>query len=452
MPALRYNTQSTNPSYDDPEDDRDGIFYVGTISNDGDTKSKGEMLSEKWLPKAVALCKHLWPSAKHDTLPVKYLAHGSNNLVFSFTMMIIDDESVDYILRIPEAEDAIRRSVAILDLDAVFDGLSHDQRLLLAKQLAQLHKRIESITNPVAGTINVHETNFQPGDDPGPRTFLDLPGSEICPNSCNPVDWSHSENEFISLDRLRRDIMLAIIQRRRYQAKYRKMPWLFRYKIYRRCQKMVESMTNFGLFKPQNDIISLVHPNLWPRNIMVDFTPDIVITGTLDWDEAMFAPRFVSRIPPRWLWCSCSEDEDSSRYTGFQMEPLDPKENNPDSPENAEIKRVFDDAMGKSWVSEATGNGYAIARQLYMFSLRTAFQQGCCIPRMFRTIKIWNRLHTAITSGSDHSLEAIYQESYSDTDEENHSENEYSDNEYSDDDDSEHDDSEEGNLDHPEYD
>ncbi len=51
---------------------------------------------------------------------------------------------------------------------------------------------------------------------------------------------------------------------------------------------------------------SLAHLDLAPRNILVDLTafPNTsrrVITGILDWDSAVLAPRFLSCYPPLWI-------------------------------------------------------------------------------------------------------------------------------------------------------
>ena len=48
----------------------------------------------------------------------------------------------------------------------------------------------------------------------------------------------------------------------------------------------------------------LCHEDLAARNIMAKVNNDglLKITGVLDWDGAMFAPRFMSCLPPDWIW------------------------------------------------------------------------------------------------------------------------------------------------------
>ncbi|KAL2051408.1 hypothetical protein ABVK25_008275 [Lepraria finkii] len=44
--------------------------------------------------------------------------------------------------------------------------------------------------------------------------------------------------------------------------------------------------------------------NAAPRNVMVNIQADgpAAITGILDWDSAVFGPKFVGCAPPIWLW------------------------------------------------------------------------------------------------------------------------------------------------------
>lgn len=395
------------------------------LRNDTDTDSceedteqnEEENLSKKWLSKAVALCKRLWPSAKPNTLSVRYLSRGSFNTVFSLSMVISDDTPVDYVLRIPETESTIPRTAAILEylasfpdlkvpkvitwdatsnnplengyvilsrvpgkcLNKVWKDLAHDQKLLLAKELARQLLRIESVTNPIAGTIKVHEAGFRHGDQVNERIFVEAFGANVKEIPADPINWLNSDNGLLPLDRLRHDppglsvneIMSAVFKRRIYQAENHEFPNTYFLSFFRPCQNIIESMIDSNIFEPQSDAICLCHPDLFPRNIMVDFSPDIVISGTLDWDDALFVPRFASRVPPYWLWKTAPEQ--ATEYDYFQREPLDPAEIEADSPENTEIQRVFEDTIGESWVSEATGKWFPLARKLLKFSQETVY-------------------------------------------------------------------------------
>ncbi|KAI4869602.1 hypothetical protein F4820DRAFT_384488 [Hypoxylon rubiginosum] len=387
--------------------------------HDDEKECDEQRLTKKWQSKAIALCKDLWPSAKHNTLSVKYLSHGSYNTVFSLSMVMTDGQPVEYVLRIPDAELPIPRTAAILEylneftdlkvprvitwdatannslensyiilsripgkcLQDVWEDLTHDQKLRLAQELAQQFLQIESVTNSSAGAIKVHEKGFRHGDEVSERIFVEALATDIWEAPGNPINWFNGDNGLLPLERLRHDppnlnvndIMLAIFKRRIYQAKNYTDPQDCYLDTYELCQDVVEDMVKLGIFESESDAICLHHTDLFPRNIMVDFSPDITITGVLDWDVTLFAPRFAGRAPPRWLWQSTPQDE--SEYAKFDMEPLDPNDNEPDSPENAEIKIAFEAAVGEKWLSESTEKWYPFARRLLRFGRQNIYDE-----------------------------------------------------------------------------
>ncbi|OTA63556.1 hypothetical protein K449DRAFT_394126 [Hypoxylon sp. EC38] len=431
---------------DDNSDEND--CENGTCQCESDEKT----LSDRWLSKATQLCEYLWPSPQHGTHSVQYLSCGSFNAVFSLLMMDPDGQSAEYVLRIPTGDQAytdVSRTAAILQylakytdlkvpevirwdatednpldnsyiilsrvagksLHDVWEDLTHHQKLLVAKELAHLYLQIETITHPIAGSMNVHKKKFHPGDEVINHLFVQPLGTEHVELPENPINWYDENNGLLPLDRLQYDppdlsmddIMLAIFKRRIYQAENREEPLGFLYETLDPCLETIEQMVDMELFDPPNDIICLHHPDLFPRNIMVDFSPDITITGIIDWDGAMFLPRFANRILPRWLWVSWTESE--SDPSNVDAEPLDPKKNEPDSPENAEIKATFEDAIGESWVAEATDRRYFFARQLLTFGTALFYREED-INNIHARIEEWKssfaqELDDSASSGSE---------------------------------------------------
>ncbi|KAI0387762.1 hypothetical protein F5Y04DRAFT_286769 [Hypomontagnella monticulosa] len=409
--------------HDNDSDDSDDSDDNDSDDNDNDDSDNDEpeekwdeqREAERWLPKAIALCKHLWPSAEYDSESVKYITCGSYNIVFGISMTL-DGEPVEYVLRISTEEDNVARSAAIFEhmakfpglkvpklikwddtqdnplgnaytilsrvpgksLDQVLKDITHEQKLLLAKELAKLYHELESITSPVAGVFSLRK-NGPLGGEISDRIFIEPFGAGTVEFIEEKIDWNVEDNGYLPLDRVRHDppglsvteIISVIFKRRLYGIEYQDPPADYLYWFLDRCEDTILAMIKLELLRPLDDTICLHHTDLFPRNIMVDFTPDIVITGTLDWDDAEFVPRFGGRIPPRWLWRTEPDSEcDSWR---FDLEPLDPKDNEPDSPENAEVKRVFEDAMGENWVSEATAAVCPYARRLLTFSRRSLY-------------------------------------------------------------------------------
>lgn len=384
--------------------------------------------SNYWVPRAVTLCRQVWPAAKHDTISVAFLAEGTHNKVFSITLQNHKSQWRRFVLRIPKREDTLPGVAGIMSylwtttslripkiitwdptrhnplehafiilsrlpgqpLDKILPVLEHGHKIKLAQELARLYHQIEANTNNVAGSIRSHERVELPEYTLSTGTFVQPFGTEYHTIPGNPMDWGNADSRMLPLERLRRDlpglstngIMLAIYRRRIYEAKNKRTPLDHLLEYYEPCQNMIQDMIDIGLFKLENNVISLHHPDLMPRNIMVDFTPDIVITGVLDWDEALFTPRFAGRVLPRWLWRKLNSEED-------EEEPLDTVENEPDSSENAEVKRAFERAVGGEWLSEATDKHFPFARKLLRFGHRDN-------PEDYDKIWMWERRWNAL--------------------------------------------------------
>ncbi|KAK7920943.1 hypothetical protein PG985_008965 [Apiospora marii] len=395
---------------------------------------------EETIDRITALCKQLWPSVEDGTIHVQYLDEGTYNQVFVISCADFAGQLPDMVLRLPWDGGSITRTVSILEyldrytelkvpkvihwdaskdnalghdyvimtripgraLQSVYGDLSHEQKIIVAKQVAQLYRQMEAITSPIAGRIKAHG-ELSPGEDASNNVFIQPFGTEWLEVADNPVDWDNKENGILPIGRLRYDppglsineIMIPIYQRRIYSSLNRPTPFDWNMDLFEPLQEMVQGMVDNELFKPENDHICLQHPDFFPRNIMVDFAPDPVVTGIIDWDDANFSPRFATCIPPRWLWQpdwaknTDNEDEEDAddgeneenqddddecedcngHYEG-NAEPLDAEGNEPSTPEDAEIKKVFEDAVGERWVWEATSPWFPLARRLLQFSRR----------------------------------------------------------------------------------
>lgn len=109
-----------------------------------------------------------------------------------------------------------------------------------------------------------------------------------------------------------------------------------------------------------DDINCLAHLDLAGRNIMVEFHPGepLKITGYLDWDSAVFAPRFVSCAPPWWLW---QDDDDATDYQDDESKANE----TPAQPHKQEIKRAFEETVGEDFLTYAYEPQFQLARKLF---------------------------------------------------------------------------------------
>ncbi|KAH6655881.1 hypothetical protein BKA67DRAFT_534786 [Truncatella angustata] len=273
-------------------------------------------LREHWLPKAVTLCLDLGHKITGHSVSSSWMKEQilsfspSTSMIHCMTDTFFEYQNLKKTCLAPLPS---FRHLPGHPLKRVVDGLSHTQKLKLARELGLLHLRIETNINDIAGRLEVHHGIYLPGINVAGGVFTQPFGTELREYEDSCIDWSHTNNERLPLARLRHDppgltvneIMLAIYQRRIHQALNRN-PALGNLvkRFYDPCQRLVQDMVDIGLFKPQNDVVCLHHPDLFSRNIMVDITSndDIFITGVLDWNDAIFAPRFVGRVLPGWLW------------------------------------------------------------------------------------------------------------------------------------------------------
>ena len=130
--------------------------------------------------------------------------------------------------------------------------------------------------------------------------------------------------------------------------------------------KAVHEMDQLGLFKP--DLKScLCHVDLHPRNIMAEIQPDntLKVTAILDWDEAVFAPKFVNCRPPLWLW----DDHADERVEEEDLDPwpyeLPGASGVPSSSEKAELKQIFEENAGPEYRRLAYEDVFRLCRGLF---------------------------------------------------------------------------------------
>ena len=109
-----------------------------------------------------------------------------------------------------------------------------------------------------------------------------------------------------------------------------------------------------------DNVNCLTHLDLAGRNIMVEFHPGepLKIRGYLDWDSAVFAPRFVSCAPPWWLW---QDDDDETDYQDDESRANE----TPRQAHKLEIKRAFEESVGEEFLTYAYKPHFQLARKLF---------------------------------------------------------------------------------------
>ena len=247
-------------------------------------------------------------------------------------------------------------------------NLSQEQRCTFAKDFALILLQLYAITHPFPGHIegsadSNNNQNFVVryfdlttsfGYEPELDLNAKLPFFQVHPFV---KDWEPPESA--PLEQTTYYFMIA--QFGRWKAReLRCDPASIRWsKRYDRLVTMADQMDELGFLG--NDMNCLCHLDLLgaPRNIMANINSDdsLSITGILDWDSAVFAPRFVGCAPPMWLWAWSDEEEDETHAN-----------DTPSTPEDQEIKRIFEETVGDDFLFYAYKPEYRLARKLFHFA------------------------------------------------------------------------------------
>jgi len=254
------------------------------------------------------------------------------------------------------------------DLDSKaqrYPTLTHEQKLMFVEEFAQLLVNMQVIEHPYAGKVDAST------DDKGAQVFMVSPFD--VPSESEELKARRSANVPF-FETLPFDIIYASFNQSEEkpgdQTPYHFiMTQLGRWKhlelelcpqsigetIIDRLAAVASQLEEMGYLYCESNC--LTHYDLDPRNIMVDIQEDgtLKITGILDWDLAMFAPKWVSYRPPVWIWNwvdGGSEDE-----TKANDEPV--------TVEQQELKELFESLFGPDFEWYGYQPHYRLARRLF---------------------------------------------------------------------------------------
>ena len=246
---------------------------------------------------------------------------------------------------------------------AINEGITHQQWCTMAREIGRLILELQKIGNPTPGLIENAAK-----DDEGPKF-------SICPFDIrSPRDQEWKKKQASSMTFLADNAkMLRLYEEGTYHflatqfGRWRAdtlhscpIDILYRDQM-RLLAEVASEMNALGMFSAGN---CLTHMDLAARNIMVELGPQdsIRVTGVLDWDEALFGPKWVSCRPTWWLW----QDE---KYTEDAMVEEEHANDTPDDPELLEIKTIYEEIVGEEYVRFAYQPQYLIARRLFDIAL-----------------------------------------------------------------------------------
>ena len=244
------------------------------------------------------------------------------------------------------------------DLNSMWAGLSHQQRCVIACEMGLVIKSLLSVESPVPGIIDATSAD---------TVFVDFP-------NIVPFELRDSGGRLVDDCTVSGDMATPETPGEFFKTVFGK--WLAytlddddrETETFHELLETVCEMDNMGVFP--TDVHCLCHVDLHSRNVMAEVQPDdnIKITAVLDWDEAVFAPKFVNCQPPWWLW---KEDGDERLdENGFETWPyeLPSSKTFPATPENQELKRLFEEHAGAEYRYLATDTCSRLGRVLFILA------------------------------------------------------------------------------------
>ena len=226
--------------------------------------------------------------------------------------------------------------------------MSQKQLCLMATELGRILVALQSVRNPTAGVIQETSSQGQNQQKFQVRPFeLKTPFGIVLEENVDFPDKQSTLEFFISL-------LGRWKAADTHQGKHKDHLW--------DCLITAARQMDQVGFLP-NDRYCLCHLDYHARNVMVDISSEgkFAITGVLDWDSAVFAPKFVSCAPPWWIWV----DEDNEDDDDDESHANDP----PESETGKELKRYFEESVGKDFLHYAYEPQYRLARMLFRLAI-----------------------------------------------------------------------------------
>ena len=255
-----------------------------------------------------------------------------------------------------------------------YPNLSHKQKCIVAKELGHILREIQAVEHSSPGLIEaavdsesgqdyiVRHLEISAGSagiDAESDLNTKLPFFQPRVYGADPDASEGASGQSKRLDQSTYYFFLVQFGRLRASELRRDPAMIGWWHYYERLAIMARQMDDLDLLGDGRNCLCHLDLNMAPRNIMayVDSDESLTISGILDWDSAIFAPRFVGCVPPMWLWAWSDEEEDETHAN-----------DTPSTPEQQELKQLFEDAVGPTFLEFAYRPEYRLARRLFQFA------------------------------------------------------------------------------------
>ncbi|CAF9936110.1 MAG: hypothetical protein ALECFALPRED_006704 [Alectoria fallacina] len=280
------------------------------------------------------------------------------------------------------------------NLEVLWTDLSHSQRCTVAREIGRVIRGLMTLESPLTGHVEASSRDTETAElyTVVPFDLKNVDGDLFE----EPEQQSSQVTGVPRVSQTTLDFFKCQIGRWRAVDVDRNAAMVDRtIGLWDGMLKVVEEMNDLGIFPAERHC--LCHVDLHPRNIMVEVQPDgsLQVTGILDWDEAVVAPKFMACEPPGWLW---GYDPDDVQHDGVLTWPYEmPGANDaPSTLAKQELKRILEDCAGPDYLSLAYGEQFRMSRGLFriaMFGLTSSENYSAAD----RIIGDWQRLRHSLT-------------------------------------------------------
>ncbi|KAF2132866.1 hypothetical protein P153DRAFT_414785 [Dothidotthia symphoricarpi CBS 119687] len=229
-------------------------------------------------------------------------------------------------------------------LHTIFGQLNHEQRKDLTRKIVRLMMFLQTMLVSACAVVTAYEP-FEQGHA-FRMEILSIPTEH---------DEDESPTVLLAKPQTTLEFILDACQRwQDYEKSYLCKPRPF----WDEFMAMAREMHKRDLI-PDTDKFHFTHMDLYARNILVNVKDEnsIEITGVLDWDDALYAPKYVACRAPFWLW----EDEE-----GLDENCENEALRIPEETGSRELKELFEQIVGSDFLRYAYGPEYILLRRMFV--------------------------------------------------------------------------------------
>lgn len=289
----------------------------------------------------------------------------------------------------------LQHRVSGIDLSTLWDDLSHSQRRTIAVELGRIVRTLLSLQSPVAGHIEAMPSTAGSLENFSIVPFeLEVALDELTDETKSSILIDHADPR---AHQTTLDVFTSQFQRWKTVALAHNCGDISaEVELLDGMLKAVREMDDLGLF--QANWNCLCHVDLHQGNIMTRVRLDgsIEIVAILDWDEAIYAPNFVNCHPPGWIWgyeFADRVDENDLLLWPYELEGAN---NIPPTPEQQELKRLFEEYAGADYLRLAYDQHYRLSRGLFRIAI-DGMDSNSSFDAAERILREWESLRQSLT-------------------------------------------------------